>query len=241
MLNPSTRRRSFSFRTNLASACFVLLLLFPLAALRLSAQNAAGKFSGIIHDASGGGVSNATVIMTDPKTNKIVMSTSDAQGKFSFVSLPAGEYELKVLKGGFEEYRAQQSLEAGHDSTESFTLKVGSITEQVDVVARGKSGEKTPRLHLGGDVQAPKLISKVQPIYPESAKAAGSQGTVNLRAVIGMDGVPLSLRVVNDQVDPELARAAIESVSKWRYTPTLLNGNPIEVDTTIQVNFTLQP
>ena len=66
------------------------------------------------------------------------------------------------------------------------------------------------------------------------------QGTVILRAVIGVDGVPLSLRVVNDQVDPDLARAAIESVSKWRYTPTLLNGDPIEVDTTIEVNFTLQ-
>jgi hypothetical protein len=52
-------------------------------------------------------------------------------------------------------------------------------------------------------------------------------------------GNPLSLRVMNSQVDPELARAAVEAVSKWRYIPTLLNGDPIEVDTTIMVNFKL--
>jgi len=46
-------------------------------------------------------------------------------------------------------------------------------------------------------------------------------------------GNPLSLRVVNAQIDPELMRAAAEAVSKWRYSPTLLNGDPIEVDTTV--------
>jgi TonB family protein len=56
-----------------------------------------------------------------------------------------------------------------------------------------------------------------------------------------MKGDPLSLRVVNTQVDPELARAAVEAVSKWRYSPTLLNGDPIEVDTTVTVNFKLLP
>jgi periplasmic protein TonB len=47
--------------------------------------------------------------------------------------------------------------------------------------------------------------------------------------------------VVNTQIDPELARAAVEAVSKWRYSPTLLNGDPIEVDMTITVNFKLLP
>jgi periplasmic protein TonB len=64
---------------------------------------------------------------------------------------------------------------------------------------------------------------------------------VILHAIIGMKGDPLSLRVVNTQVDPELARAAVEAVSKWRYSPTLLNGDPIEVDTTVTVNFKLLP
>jgi TonB family protein len=70
------------------------------------------------------------------------------------------------------------------------------------------------------------------------AKAAGAQGIVILHAIIGMNGSPLSLRVMNTEIDPELARAAVEAVSKWRYSSTLLNGEPIEVDTTIKVNFT---
>jgi outer membrane biosynthesis protein TonB len=56
-----------------------------------------------------------------------------------------------------------------------------------------------------------------------------------------MDGKRLSLRVVNSQIDPDLARAAVEVASKWRYQPTLLNLEPVEVDTTIKVNFTLRP
>jgi TonB family protein len=55
-----------------------------------------------------------------------------------------------------------------------------------------------------------------------------------------MDGKPLSLRVKNSQIDPDLARSAVEAVSQWRYTPTLLNGEPIEVDTTIMVNYSLE-
>ena len=81
----------------------------------------------------------------------------------------------------------------------------------------------------------------MQPTYPAAAKAAGIEGTVILYAVIGKDGTPLSLRVMNSEVDPELARAAAEAVGKWRYSPTLLNGEPIEVDTTIMVKFKLLP
>jgi protein TonB len=64
---------------------------------------------------------------------------------------------------------------------------------------------------------------------------------VTLQAVISKDGVPLSLRVMNPQIDPNLARSSVESVSQWRYRPVLLNGAPVEADTTIQVNFSLQP
>jgi len=176
------------------------------------------------------------------------MTTSDANGNYKFTDLNAGAYEMKVLKNGFEEYKVPQvTFEPGHDSSLSMTLKVGVVTEQVDVVAEGTVkalpgtvGEPR-RLRLGGNIQAPKLLDKIQPVYPAAAKAAGVEGTVILHAIIGMKGDPLSLRVVNTQVDPELARAAVEAVSKWRYSPTVLNGEPIEVDTTVTVNFKLLP
>jgi protein TonB len=187
--------------------------------------------------------------MTNHKASNLEMTTSDAAGNFKFQALPAGEYEMKVQKRGFEEYKMPQVVLApDRESSQSVTLKVGAITEEMDVVAEGaakglsaRTAGKPARIRLGGDVQAPRLLNKVQPVYPVAAKAAGVQGSVILHAIVGMEGNPLSLRVVNTQVDPELARAAVEAVSKWRYSPTLLNGNPIEVDTTVMVNFKLLP
>jgi TonB family protein len=247
MLNPSIDRRRLSPRAKLLTALCALCLLLPFAALRLPAQNLSGKFTGTIFDPSGAHVPNATVIMTSHKTNVVEMTTSDAQGNFNFAGLPAGEYEMKAVKPGFEEYKVPQILlKPSRESSQNMTLKVGGVMEEVDVVAEGtakplpaEGARKPARVRLGGDIQAPKLLNKVQPLYPAAAKAAGIEGTVILHAIIGMEGNPLSLRVMNGQIDPELTGAAVEAVSKWRYRPTLLNGDPIEVDTTIMVNFKL--
>jgi TonB family protein len=249
MLNPAINRSRLSLRTRLLIPFFALCLLFPLAALHLTAQNLSGKTSGSIHDPSGTGVANATIIMSNQETKTIDMTTSDREGNFIFKPLPAGNYELQVLKPGFETYRVPQvSLDAGRDFSESFTLQLGAITEHVTVVPENSTkpvpvettSGKPSRVSIGGTVQAAKIITKVQPVYPESARSAGISGTVVLHAVIGMDGKPLSLRVKNSQIDPDLARSAVEAVSQWRYTPTLLNGEPIEVDTTIMVNYSLE-
>jgi TonB family protein len=243
MLNPSLNRRS-SRRSRLLISLAALCLLLPLAAIRLPAQNVAGNFTGTIYDASGAVVPNATVILADAKNKTIEMSSSAADGTFNFKSLPAGDYALKAVKPGFEVSRDPELvLKVGESRTLDIHLKVGTISESVDVRATGhaEAGSATPakRVKIGGDVEASKIITKVQPIYPEAARSAGISGTVNLHAVIGMDGTPLSLQVINTDVDPDLARASIEAVSKWRYSPTLLNGQPIEVDTNITVVFTL--
>jgi TonB family protein len=247
MLNPSVNRLRLSPRIKLLTTLSALCLVLPLAALRLPAQDLSGSFTGTINDPSGARIPNATVIMSNQKTGRVEMTTSGTEGNFNFRALRAGEYEMKALKQGFEEYKVPRVVLApGRESSQNITLKVGAITEEVDVVAegRGKAGSagtvgRPTRIRLGGDLEAPRLLDKVQPVYPAAAKAAGSEGTVILHAIIGMEGHPLSLRVVNTQVEPELARAAVEAVSKWRYRPTLLNGNPIEVDTTVMVNFTL--
>ena len=250
MLNPSLDRRHLSLKVRFFVSFFVFCLLVPLAALRLPAQNFAGKTTGTIHDPSGGPVANATIVMSNHGANTIDMTTTDRGGNFSFKSLPAGKYELQVLKPGFKPYRVPEiSLDSGSDFTSNFTLDVGAITEHVKVVPEDstkpvvteRTSGKPSRLGIGGNVEAAKLVSKVQPVYPEEAKSAGVSGTVVLHAVIGMDGKPLSLRVMNSEIDPQLARSAVEAVSQWRYTPTLLNGQPIEVDTTITVIYSLEP
>jgi TonB family protein len=80
----------------------------------------------------------------------------------------------------------------------------------------------------------------VNPQYPEQARAEGVQGTVLLRTVISVSGQPVSLTALNNLVDGRLVAAATEAVSQWRYQPTLLNGQPVEVATIITVGFQLR-
>ena len=101
------------------------------------------------------------------------------------------------------------------------------------------AGGRPSSVRVSGPVVAANLISQVKAVYPASARAAGVQGSVLLDATIGVDGSIQSLRVMNTQVDPDLAAAAVDAVKQWRYQPTLLNGEPIAVDTSITVNFTL--
>ena len=81
------------------------------------------------------------------------------------------------------------------------------------------------------------LINKVQPSYPPLARAARIQGAVILYAMISKAGTIDNLRLISGH--PMLSKAAIDAVSQWRYRPYILNGEPIEVETQITVNFTL--
>lgn len=81
------------------------------------------------------------------------------------------------------------------------------------------------------------LIRKVTPEYPQLAKIAHQQGTVVLHAIIGRDGTIQQLQAVSGP--PLLVRAALEAVQQWRYRPYILNGQPVEVETQITVNFKL--
>lgn len=94
-----------------------------------------------------------------------------------------------------------------------------------------------PRKMSDGVMEA-MLIHRVQPDYPESAKLLHLSGPVKLRAIVSIDGRVKELTVLSG--NPILARAAIQAVSEWRYRPTLLNGQPVEVETLITVNFVLQ-
>jgi len=94
------------------------------------------------------------------------------------------------------------------------------------------------RIRVSQGVTAGMKIHDVTPQYPQMAKIARVQGPVVLAAVIGKDGAIQNLRVVST-ASPLLNQAALEAVKQWRYRPYILNGEPVEVDTTITVNFTL--
>jgi len=93
------------------------------------------------------------------------------------------------------------------------------------------------RIRVGGNVQAANLIRKVTPVYPPLAKQARVSGTVRFTAVIAKDGTIQQLSLVSGH--PLLVQSAQDAVKQWLYKPTLLNGEPVEVVTQIDVNFTL--
>src|SRR5271163_559552 len=92
-------------------------------------------------------------------------------------------------------------------------------------------------LRVGGNVQQANLIRQVQPVYPPIAKTAHISGTVILHAIIAKDGSIQELQYVSGPA--LLMKSAMDAVHEWRYKPTMLNGDPVEVDTTISVVFTL--
>lgn len=96
---------------------------------------------------------------------------------------------------------------------------------------------KPKRLRIGGNVAAANLIHQVPPVYPGIAKQAHISGTVVLHAVIAKDGTMEQLEYVSGP--PLLMHSAMDAVRQWRYRPVLLNGETVEVDTTISVVYTL--
>jgi protein TonB len=98
--------------------------------------------------------------------------------------------------------------------------------------------DTTPkRITIGGNVQQAKLVRQPKPVYPPLAKQARISGVVHLAAVISKDGTIQDLKVISGH--PLLIPSALQAVKQWVYQPTLLNGEPVEVSTQIDVNFTL--
>jgi protein TonB len=93
------------------------------------------------------------------------------------------------------------------------------------------------RIRVGGNVQSARLVRQPKPQYPPLARQARIQGTVRFNAIIGKDGNIANLTLVSGH--PLLVPAATAAVKQWQYKPTLLNGEPVEVVTVIDVNFTL--
>jgi protein TonB len=93
------------------------------------------------------------------------------------------------------------------------------------------------RIRVGGNVQSARLVRQPRPVYPPLAKQARISGVVKLGAIISKDGTIQHLEVISGH--PLLVPAALEAVKQWVYQPTLLNGEPVEVQTQIDVNFTL--
>jgi protein TonB len=114
---------------------------------------------------------------------------------------------------------------------------IGSIVTESAPAAPPAPAPTQQRVVRGGQVQSAMLISESMPVYPPLARQARIQGNVVLHAIISKDGRVEQLSVLSGH--PLLIQAALDAVRQWRYHPTLLNNQPVEVDTTITVTFTM--
>jgi len=114
---------------------------------------------------------------------------------------------------------------------------IGSVLSATNSVAMVPKMATPQRVRVSSGVVSGLLVRKVNPVYPPLARQARIQGVVVLQAQISKDGNIENLQLISGH--PMLAPAAIEAVKQWKYRPYLLNGEPVEVDTQVQVNFTL--
>jgi protein TonB len=117
---------------------------------------------------------------------------------------------------------------------------INSLVAEMPQPAPAPPGQRKSNsgpVRVGGNVAAANLVHRVQPAYPQLAKAARVQGAVEFTAIISKEGNIGNLTLVRGH--PLLVAAAREAVLQWKYRPTLLNGQPVEVVTDITVNFTL--
>jgi TonB family protein len=247
MFRSNQDRRTTGWKSAITAIVLAFTVLLPLAALRAPARSAGGSLGGAVTDASGATVPRASVTLLQLGTDRKEFAITNDSGEFLFAPLPQGVYALQVTKPGFARLE-QNGIEVSvTDPTRvAIILNVGKVQETLTISADGRPAAvpvdagAPKRIRVGGSVQATKVESMVQPQYPRDCKIEGVEGTVLLRGVIGRDGALINLEPINQLVDQRLVSAAVEAVRQWRYRPTLLNGDPVEVITEIQVNFTLK-
>jgi TonB family protein len=250
ILDPNINRSFPARRALLAAVALTAALLAPLSTLTLQAQQGgagATTIAGTVIDPSGAVVPHATLTITNSESGWEQVTITNAAGAYSFVGISAGHYTLQAQAPGFAKFQAPNiAVVSGGTAQVDARLSVGRVSELITV-----AGQKTalsppaasapPKpIRVGGMVQAAKLIRQVKPVYPADLQDQGIQGSVLLNAVISKQGLPAQLSVANPAVNPALIAAATNAVNQWRWQPTLLNGEPVEVLTTIQVDFTLK-
>ena len=243
MLNPRLNRQALSHRAVAVTAALLLGVTLPTAALR-AGQSGPAPLSGSIYDATGGVLPGVDVTLEDVTQMKYQARTN-ASGQFTFSNVQPGRYVLEASLPGFRALRQEFDLRARRDWDRAITLQVGDLRETVTVSERRAAAPTAPaaigseRLRIGGNVRAPRKLVDVHPVYPMSMRQAGLEGVVPIEAVIGQDGTVTSVGVVSAQIHPDFAIAAVDAVRQWKFSPTLLNGAPVEVVMTVSVAFKL--
>jgi TonB family protein len=170
----------------------------------------------------------------------------DPEARTSFYLFEArGSLYLKVHKAVQAAADAEVAIKLQPEEPHGYLLRAEARRQAGDEAGAAQDQALANQLEkqigpqrIGGKVMAANLIHKVAPEYPSLARQARIQGTVRFAAMIGKDGSIESLNLISGH--PLLVDAAKTAVQQWQYKPTLLNGEPVRVATTVDVNFALQ-
>lgn len=234
--------------------------------LMAQAEAPGQSIRGSVFDPANLPVPNAPITLTNADSGATVTTSTNDQGDYRLAGFPAGTYSVSVRVPGFKGM-VQGGIRVGMGesrNTGKMLLQVGSVAESVDVVgsrtapapfvgtlgpistipnseppAPAPSAVAAPLSSTGGKVGPANLIRVVRPAYPAELQRAGVAGTVRVEAVISKEGALIGTKVVGSP-DVGLTQAAMEAINQWRYRPSSLDGQPIEVLTTIDVNFRLR-
>jgi TonB family protein len=243
MLNPRLDRSLPTRRMTLGLAAAIVLVLLPAAVLR-GAQAGPQPLEGVVYDPTGAVVPSVKVTLVATGNARTTVET-DAAGHFAFDAVAPGKYQLETALPGFRSLRQPLELKGNGDWNRAITMQIGDLKETISVrgsrmnVAAPADNGPAP-VRVGGNIRVPKKLESTNPVYPERMREAGREGRVPLEAIIGLDGRVASVRVATADIHPDFAMAAIDAVRQWRFSPTLLNGRPVEVMMTVTIDFTLE-
>lgn len=265
MLNSLINRHPVSRSARIATTLALVTLTVPIAGLW--AQSRFYSFTGSVLDPTSRLLPDTTLVLTNPTNKAKYEVRTDTAGKFEFVGLPPAQYRLEAIRPGFATL-AEEVVIAGTIARE-LRLRVGALQETITVTdqalptarpdaatlqkreearrrfaefaesARAKCAAGAPGL-IGGEILPPAKLVDVRPVYPQHLKATKVGGVVAMEARIGTDGSVLDVREVKGP-HADLEAAAADAVRQWKFSTTLLNCEPIEVDMQVTTNFAVQP
>lgn len=211
--------------------------------------------AGQVVDQTGGTMPGVTMTLTDRQTSEPVTAVTDAAGRFAFRDLPPAEYTLTGTMPGFMTLTATLTLSPGTTVTPRLTMALGTLSESITVlcgtepfslgrvffpVLEASQAGVTP-IRVGGSIRVPKKIRDVKPTCADTSVTDDIRVTLTGRIDVegAMTAVALDESEAGISPPADLVTAAIEAVRQWRFTPTELNRQPVEVG--IRINITFKP
>jgi TonB family protein len=257
MLNSRVDRKPVTPLTALAVMAALVTITIPIAGLSVFAQTRFATVSGTATDETGAVLVNATLALSNVRTQAKYEVRTDQSGAFEFVGLPAGDYAFEARIVGFEQLREDVTVGVGESLQKNVALKIGTVQETITVTAdreqpdpsrqgsrvvtaRAPRPRPCPNPAVGGCIGPPLKVKDVRPIYPAALRGSAMQGTVSIEGQIGADGLMKDMRVVSSP-HPAFERAALDAVGEWEFTPTTLNGRVVDTRIKVSVSFAPAP